>query len=228
MAFEGLAENLKNSFINIKDKILESSLAQKLQEKYQNLNPNQQKIVFQLFNVITISFILYFPLEHFISSNEFTLEFESKRSLTKNLIKSHREVNHLPDIPVPQTSENVKATVENYIKDMHFAPEQIKYINVTTASSKLIPDKKILFGIEVAVSKLNIKQITNLGSKLQSIHPALKLKDMLLNANREDGRYQDGIFKLVALNIPQYTPPPPEPEPVKKSKKSKNKSEDSE
>lgn len=220
MAFEGLTEQLKNTFTNIKDKIAESSLAQKAQEKYQNLNPSQQRLVFLVGIVIFGALVVYFPMEHYLGSSQFNSEFEDKRALTKSLIKSHREVNHLPDLPAPQSSDNVKAIIDTQLKEMNLVPEQIKYINITAGNSKIIPLNKIQYGIEVSVNKLNLKQITNLGSKLQAIHPSLKLKDLILTANKEDGRYQDGTFKLVALNIPKYIAPTPEPEPTKKSKKS--------
>lgn len=220
MALEGLTEQLKSTFINIKDRVAESSLAQKIQEKYQNLNPNQQRLVFILSGILMAAIIVYFPMDHYLGSSQFNSDFEEKRALTKALIKSHREVNHLPDLPTPQTSDNVKAIIDTQLKEMNLVPEQIKFVNVTAGNSKIIPLNKIQYGIEVGVSKLNLKQITNLGSKLQAIHPSLKLKDLILTANKEDGRYQDGTFKLVALNIPKYTPPAPEPEPTKKSKKS--------
>lgn len=229
MAFEGLAENLKSSLSGLKDKIVESSLYQKVHEKYQNLNPQQQRLSLIITGSVLVLVVVYFPMEHYLGSNQLTTEFEEKRALTKALIKSHREVNHLADLPTPQSSDNVKSIVESQLKEMNLVPEQIKFVNITSGSSKIIPLNKIQYGIEVGVAKLNLKQIVNLGSKLQAIHPAVKLKDLVLTANREDGRYQDGTFKLVALNIPRYQPPIPEAEPAKKSKRTtKSRDEDGE
>ena len=218
MAFEEVVENLKSAGNSLKEKITESSLFQSMQERYQNLNPLQQKLSLTGLSVFFLLVVLYFPLDHYLLSNENTEQFESKRLLTKNLIKSHREVNNLSDFPVPQTSENMKSLIQGYLKEMNFLPEQIKYLNITSGSSSLIPMNKIQYGLELSLSKVNVRQITNLGSKLQSIHPALKLKDLLITMNKEDGRYQDGTFKLIALNIPKYIQPLPEPEPIKKNK----------
>ncbi len=220
MAFEEIVENLKSSGNLLKEKITESSLFQSMQERYQNLNPLQQKLSLAGISLFFFFVILYFPLDHYLLSNENTEQFEAKRLLTKNLIKSHREVNNLSDFPVPQSSENMKSLIQGYLKEMNFLPEQIKYLNVTSGSSTLIPLHKIQYGLELSLSKINVRQITNLGSKLQSIHPALKLKDLLITTNREDGRYQDGTFRLIALNIPKYIQPLPEPEPVRKNKNS--------
>ncbi|MCB0371119.1 MAG: hypothetical protein KDD45_17295 [Bdellovibrionales bacterium] len=222
MAFEGLFENFKTSSISLKDKVMESPTAQNIQDRYQNLNPSQQKLVLFLLNTIAVCTILYFPIDHYLSSNEFTQSYEEKRSLTKDLIRSHRTVNHLPDIPIAQDANTSKSIIENQLKEMNLLPEQIKYVNITSGSSKIIPLNKIQYGVEIGLNKINIKQITNIGSKLQSIHPSLKLKDMLVTSNREDGRYQDVVFKLIALNIPKYAPPIPEPEPKKNSKSRRN------
>ncbi|MBN8537029.1 MAG: hypothetical protein J0M15_08245 [Deltaproteobacteria bacterium] len=218
MAFEEVVENLKSAGNSLKEKITESSLFQSMQERYQNLNPLQQKLSLTGLSVFFLFVVLYFPLDHYLLSNENTEQFESKRLLTKNLIKSHREVNNLSDFPVPQTSENMKSLIQGYLKEMNFLPEQIKYLNITSGSSSLIPLNKIQYGLELSLSKVNVRQITNIGSKLQSIHPALKLKDLLITMNKEDSRYQDGTFKLIALNIPKYIQPLPEPEPIKKNK----------
>lgn len=66
-----------------------------MQERYQNLNPLQQKLTG--LSVFFLFVVLYFPLDHYLLSNENTEQFESKRLLrAKNLIKiTHREVNKL-------------------------------------------------------------------------------------------------------------------------------------
>ncbi|MCK6599425.1 MAG: hypothetical protein L6Q37_13750 [Bdellovibrionaceae bacterium] len=219
MAFEGLVENIKSTGLTLRDKFLESPLVQRLSEWYENQTPNRQRLIVILSNLLMILAILYFPIEHFISSSEFVYEFESKRDLTKTLIRSHREVNQLPIMQRAKTSDTVKSMIENQFKEMNLLPEQIKFVNIASISSTLIPSNKMDYGIDISLNKLNLKQIVNLGHKFQSLDPAIKLKDMILSANKEDGRYIDGNFKLIALNIPHYEPPKPEPEPIKKGKK---------
>ena len=112
---------------------------------------------------------------------------------------------------------------------MNFLPEQIKLVSINNQpTSSLIPSNKIQYGIDVTINKINVKQLTNLGSKLQIIHPAVKLKDLIITLNKEDSRYLNAEIKLVALNIPEYkAPEPPPPEnPKKKGKKTNKKDED--
>ena len=56
--------------------------------------------------------------------------------------------------------------------------------------------------MEVNLAKLNLNQILDLGHRFQSINPSVKLKDLIITANHEDGRYFDVVYKLVALAVP--------------------------
>jgi hypothetical protein len=168
-------------------------------------------------------------MDYFSISFENTSSFEEKRQLIKDIIRSEREISSMPDIPRPLPAESVKSNIESQLRELQFLPEQIKKVSINSApTSDLIPQNKLQYGIEVSIEKINVKQLTNLGSKLQIIHPAVKVKDMIISLNRQDPRYLDAEFKLVALNIPEYQPPlPPPPETKKKGKKT-TKTEDGE
>lgn len=221
MAFEDLRENLKNQFVQLGERITNSRLYNVLSERYENLNSPQQRLVKIVSFFLALGLFIYFPLDYFLISFENEAAFEEKRKTIKDIVKSEREVSALPDIPRPLPAESVKANVESQLKEMNLLPEQIKQVNVNyQPSAGLIPQNKMQYGIDITVNKINLKQLTNLGSKLQIIHPAVKVKDLIVTLNREDARYLNADFRLVALNIPEYkAPEPPPPETKKKGKR---------
>ncbi|MNL55645.1 hypothetical protein D3C87_1790740 [compost metagenome] len=115
--------------------------------------------------------------------------------------------------------------MDSQIQGAHLLPEQIKGTQTVSNNSKLVPANLTEGMLEVSLAKLNLHQILDMGHRLQSINPSVKLKDMVMSANREDSRYFDVVFKLVALAVP----PPPEvapPEPPSKGSRKKIQNED--
>lgn len=227
MAFEDLRENLKNQFVQLGERITNSRIYGVLNERYENLNSTQQRLAKIISFLLLIGVFVYFPMDYFLISFENESSFESKRKTIKDIIKSEREITALPDIPRPLSAESVKANVDSQLKEMNLLPEQIKIVNINYQPTPgLIPQNKMQYGIDITVNKINLKQLTNLGSKLQIIHPAIKVKDLIVTLNREDARYLNADFHLVALNIPEYkAPEPPPPEPKKKGSKRPTKAE---
>lgn len=227
MAFEDVRENFKNRLDHLGESISNSRAFVLMNERYQNFSSSQQ-IMTKAFAILLVVFLgVYMPMESFMSSFSNVADFEEKRILIKNIIRSERDLSALPDIPRPLTADSIKSSIDSQLKEMNFLPEQIKNVSITQPVSNLVPSNKIQYGIDVTINKINVKQLTNLGSKLQLIHPAVKVKDLLVTLNREDARYLDADIKMVALNIPEYkVPEPPPPEVKKKGKKSTPKADE--
>lgn len=217
MAFEDLRENISNQLEQLGERITNSAAFTSMRERYENFNSFQQKVSKATFFLALFFIGAYLPMEYFLVSLDSESEFETKRKLIKNIIRSERELTSLPDIPRPLPAETVKSSIESQLTEMNLLPEQIKQVTINyQPTSSLIPANKIQYGVDVTINKINVKQLTNLGSKLQIIHPAVKLKDLIITLNREDARYLNAEIKLVALNIPEYKIPEPPPEPPKK------------
>ena len=133
------------------------------------------------------------------------------RMTIRELLKVSRESSEVPEIPPAPSMAQLRSTIEAQIKSANLIAEQIKGTQEGQNDSNLIP-KNLTEGLmEVSLAKLNLRQVLDLGHQLQSISPSVKMKDMIMTANREDGRYFDVIYKLVALAVP--APPEVAPEP---------------
>lgn len=216
--FEELQDQLKTSLQSTWSRIQESEAYNQLNDKYQSLTPSGQKTA-QWITLLVLAFIvLYIPMTQVQVSSELIAQFEEKRSLIRDMFKTYRESASGPQItPAPQT-EALISMVQSSLQSSKLIPEQIVSVNTGTAEGRLIPENLHLGVVEVKLSKLNLRQVVDIGIQLANLSAAVKVKDMLMQANAELAGYFDVSYKLYALKVPEALPEPP-PEPVNPKKK---------
>jgi len=72
--------------------------------------------------------------------------------------------------------------------------------------------------LKVVLSKLNLRQIVDLGFQFQSISSSVKMTDLVMDMSPTDPRYYDVTYKLAILAVPNQMEVV-EPEPPKKKGK---------
>lgn len=184
------------------ERVQESAVYNQLRDRYENMTPPMQKLTLVGVAALISFIILSIPYGHYSTSNEYVGEFESKRMTIRELLKVTRESADVPQIPQAPPMEMIRSTVENQIKAANLLPEQIKGSEATTDSAKIIPKNLTEGALQINLSKLNLRQVLDLGYQFQTINPSVKLKDLTMTVNREDSRYYDVNYKLVALAVP--------------------------
>ena len=221
MNLDDIKERISTEARQTWDRIQESAAYNQLRDRYENMTPTMQKLT--LFGGIAAvsALILSVPYSNFTTSNEAVTEFEGKRMTIRELLKVSRESSEVPNIQPAPPIDMLRANIDNQIKMANLLPEQVKGIDAGAAGSGgLIPANLAEGTLDVKLAKLNLRQVMDMGYKFQSINSSVKMKDMVVTANREDNRYFDVIYKMVALAVPQAPPPPPE-EPPSKGKRNK-------
>lgn len=223
---DDIKEQLKASWQNILQKVQENPSYVQLQDRYQTLSPSSQKMV-RLLGVLTFIFILvFYPMSLFFTSQESITAFEEKRNLIRDLFKTYREASAQPNISIPPSVESLKSSINGIITAADLTDEQKGGVIEASAEGNLIPANLVSHVIEVSLSKLNIRQIVDIGANIVGISESVKMKDMTITAHIADTRYFDVKYKLYSLNVPEPTPEPP-PEIEKPSKKKKETTKDS-
>lgn len=217
-----LIENIKEQFkelgLKIWSKIQESALYSQATERYDDLSPSGQKIVLALSVLLTILIITSVPMINYMSSQEALNAYNEKRVLIRNLFKTYRESTVATDVPVPPNSMALRGLIESALSRANLLPEQNKGIIEISAEGRLIPQNLVSNVLQIKLSKLNLKQIVDIGSSFVAISSSVKLKDLSVIANGEDSRYFDATYSLYSLNVPEITIAP-EPESAPKKKK---------
>ncbi|WP_374079653.1 hypothetical protein [Bdellovibrio bacteriovorus] len=195
------------------ERVQESGAYNQLRDRYENMSPPMQKLTV-VGSVALIAFlVLSIPYGYYSQSQEHVSEFEGKRMTIRELLKVSRESSDVPQIPQAPSVDMLRSNIENQIKNANLLPEQIKGTEVIDSTSKVVPKNLTEGVLQVSLAKLNLRQALDLGYQFQSINPSVKLKDLVMTANREDTRYFDVVYKLVALAVPAAPEVPAEPPP---------------
>lgn len=223
---EELQEQLKSLGQRIATSVQETEGYQKLQDRYQSLNPSSQKLVWVGGSILVAGIILFYPLSQISNSQSLMTTFEDRRALIRDLFKTYRESSAQASIPVPPAFETLKASVESIISGANLLPEQ-KVGNIeSSAEGHLIPQNLVTHVLEVKLAKLNLKQIVDIGTSIAGISSSVKMKDLMISAHPADTRYFDVTYKLYSLNVPQPIPEPPPEIDIKPKKGSAKKTDE--
>lgn len=211
MNFDDLKDKFASDARATWERIQESGIYNQLRDRYENMSPTMQKITV-IGSITAITFIiLSMPYSYFSQSQEYVSEYEGKRMTIRELLKVSRESADVPQIPQAPSMEVIRSNIENQVRAANLLPEQIKGTSVIESKSKIIPQNLTEGALQVQLAKLNLRQVLDLGHQFQSISPSVKLKDLVITANREDARYFDVIYKLVTLAVPAAPEVAPEP-----------------
>ena len=216
---EELRDQLKTTAQSAWEKIQDSEAYQQLSDKYQSLSPSGQKVAQAITALVLAGVVFYSPISQLQISSELLVQFEDKRTLIRDMFKTYRESSGgLQMTPAPQVTELI-SSIQSSLQNARLIPEQIVEVNPSQSEGRLIPSSLQQGVVEVKLAKLNLRQVVDIGLQLANISSAVKVKDMLMQANAEMAGYFDVSYKLYALKVPEALPEPP-PEPVSKKKPS--------
>lgn len=215
---EELQDQLKTTAQSTWEKIQDSEAYQQLNDKYQSLSPSGQKIAQAVTVVLLAGLILYSPISQLQISRDLLAQFEDKRTLIRDMFKTYRESSAgLQMAPAPQVADLI-SSIQSSLQNARLIPEQIVEVNPSQSEGRLIPSSLQQAVVEVKLAKLNLRQVVDIGLQLANISSAVKVKDMMMQANAEMAGYFDVSYKLYALKVPEALPEPP-PDPVSNKKK---------
>lgn len=217
-----IADQLKQKGSEYFEKIKETELYQKGDEKYHSLTPRGQKVTRYASAFILVFIVMFYPLSQLEVSSNFISEFETKRELLRDLFKTYRESSITVSLPQPPTGTDLVSQVNTTLSAAQLLPEQIVSVTPVEPEGQLIPRKLVNSVVSVQLSSLNLKQAVDIGTQLANISGAIKVKDLMMSASAEKTGYFDVTYKLYALNVPQsLVEAQPEIEPPTKGNRKK-------
>jgi hypothetical protein len=217
-----IRDQLKEKFTEIFDKIKETELYQKGDEKYNSLTPAGQKVTRYLSALLVVFLLVFYPVSQLQMSHEFVAEFEVKRELLRDLFKTYRESSAAPALPTPPQGGELVSQVQSMLSGAQLLPQQIVNVGVVEPEGRLIPQKLVNSVVAVQLSSVNLRQAVDIGTQLANISASVKVKDLEMSATEGKTGYFDVTYKLYAFNVPQpIIEAIPDLEPPTKGKKKK-------
>jgi hypothetical protein len=217
--FADLREQLMERLQTLWAQIQESSAYNDLQERYESLSPRGQKMTIVGVVAVVLLLIAALPWSYFDSSSNHIAEFESKRELTRQLLRVTRSSNEPPLEHI--TGLDLRNRVDAELKVFNLQSTQILSIQEMNAESmknlKLAPSPIQEDGVEVRLGKLNLRQMVDIGFRLQSMSEMVKMSGLVIRANKDDNHYFDVTFQLASFSVP--TAPAPTNAGAKKGRK---------
>ena len=217
---DNLKDQSKAFFVRTSEKIKESETYVQLQDRYQGLSPSGQKMARYAAALLLILLIAFVPYSKLNTSSENITSFETKRNLIRDLFKTYRESSATQSIPLPPTTDSLRFSIETALQRAELMPEQKLGIENIAAEGRLIPQNLIANVFAVKLTKLNLKQIVDIGTSIAAISDSIKLKDIEIKANINDTRYYDVNYKVYTLKVPEPTIEAP-PEPVQNNNRNR-------
>lgn len=200
MNFEDVKEYLGAEWERTRSKLEDNPTVQRLQEAFQNLSSGAQRGVI-IGVVLGIALVLLsVPWGYFSSSNENLSTFDSHRESLQDFYKTERESTFLNEIPPSATPQEIQTSIQNQLQTMSILPEQITPMETKDSTkSNLIPKDIVQNELVVQLKALNVKQISDVGAQIQTIHPLIRMKDISIKSSVEHPHYFDVSYTLLLL-----------------------------
>lgn len=183
---ELLKKQLDQFWENFQDKLHESHLFNLLKERYESLNLIQQKTIKYLMGFLLLFLILIMPLLYLSSSFSYWNEFKVKYRLSQRLLNLRSNPTILQSA---RSSSAIKQTMERLIKKYRTEGYSLKSKAGGGRKSQIQTE---IF--EIKVDHLNIKQVIQLGTDLNSL-PSVRLETLQIRESAQYTNHYDTVYE---------------------------------
>jgi hypothetical protein len=210
MNLDDIKDQLKERIHAVMARAQESSAWMQAQERFDSLSANAQKAIIAGAAVLAAFAILAFPWMYYSASKEAVAEFQEKKQLIRELFRVSRASAMLQNAPPSISSMDLESKARAQLGLAQLPSEQIRSIveyDNAPKSGALIPKNVVQKGIQVVLTKLNLRQLVDIGHQMQTLHPSTRMVSMEVTANRDDTHYFDVIYRIVSFSIPMEAQP---------------------
>lgn len=198
-----MLEPIKERLLILWSQFLESSIYNSLREKFDELSSRTQKLVILGTSSLLALILLMIPYSYWSSSWDHMINFESNRSLIREFLKAVRMKQENPAFPPAVPGQVMQTRVDESLKEMSLNTDQINKVSPldSKAAAGLIPAGVRFEGLEVELKKLNVLQIIDIGQRLQTLDPSLKMIGLSIQRTANETHYYDVNFKIISMGV---------------------------
>ena len=195
-------EQLKERLQLIWSQFLESSAYNSFREKFDALSSRAQKLIIAGVSALIVLILLMIPYSYWSSSWDHMTSFETNRGLIREFLKAVRMKQENPAFPPSMPSQVLQGRVDEALKDMSLNSEQIGAISpLENKGNALVPPGVRAEGLDIELKKLNVLQIIDIGHRLQTLDPSLRMIGMSVQRSNNESHYYDVTFKIISLGV---------------------------
>lgn len=198
-ALDDLRDNLRDQAKAIASRIRETDAWLQLTERYQSLSPNGQRASIAGAAFVGFLIVMAVPWSFYSGSQTSIADFENKRNTVRELFRVNREASSLPPAPPLVASAELQNIARNSLTAARLQADQIKSVTESDAKVAAVPATIEQSGIQVSLSKLNLKQIVDIGHELQNLQATARMTGLEIRASAADPKYYDVVYRVVAF-----------------------------
>ena len=203
--FKDSLDNVKDLFVEKWAEFQETTLYINSKEKYHNLSRPAQKSVQLGIVAFFVGSLLIYIGGVFSEANDHLENFSKQRAALQSLIQLRKDQAQVPQLPAALPPVALRSRVSAILARVSLDPTQTESVRqaelTPDPNSQLVPETVVQNAVLVSLKKLNLKQIVDIGYRLQSMHVAVKVSAVDIQANIEDNHYFDVTYSVVS-----YTP----------------------
>ena len=196
-----IIEQIKERLQQIWSQFLESSLYNSFREQFDALSSKTQKLIIATVTFVLLLILVMIPYSYWSTSWEHMHNFETNRGLIREFLKAVRFKQENPAFPPQMPSQMLQTRVDEAIKEMNLNPEQVGTIAPMSGRSPLVPPGVRMEGLDVELKKLNILQVIDIGHRLQTLDPSLKMIGLSVQRSPAQSHYYDVSFKIISMGV---------------------------
>lgn len=194
-------EQIKERLLLVWAQFLESSLYNSFREQFDTLSSKTQRLLIAGVSFVLILILLMIPYSNWSTSWDHMTNFESNRNLIRELLKAVRFKQENPAFPPQMEGQMMQSRIDEALKEMNLSPEQIGSVTQISGRSPLVPAGVRMDGVDVELKKLNILQLIDIGQRLQTLDPSLKMLGLNVQRSPAQSHYYDVSFKIISMGV---------------------------
>lgn len=212
MNIEDLKDQVSEKLQALSNEIQESSAFNTAREKYESLTNEAQRAIQVGLVVALIAFLIYLPWSYFSSSSEAIEGFESNRQSIRELLRASRNSKLPPPLPEPLNPDILIQRINAALGTFGLLDEQKGRMGPLSAQAtgSLIQPPLLQSGVEVELKHLNLKQLLDIGHRLQSLSEGLLITGLDMTESKEHPKYFNVVIQLVSIGLPPVESAPEE------------------
>jgi type II secretory pathway component PulM len=206
MNFQDMKEESLEQLSVYKEKIQESAVYIQIKERYDQLNPKQQKYV-NIGSILLIAYIvLSIPLGSLSEANSKIEKYKEEKKLLANFKKAQEAASTAPRPQKPQDGNRLSRNLRSLFEKEGLNKDQIgnadAFTENNTGQFPEIPKEASITGVKASLKQLNIKQLVDILKKVETQSTPSKMTHLNITPTADKAGFFDVAFELRGFDLP--------------------------
>ena len=204
-SLDDLLDQIGDGFRQLSSRLQESSAFNTLREKFDTLPTSTQGLLKTGSVAALICILFLVPISGILSSSAYIQEYEEKKQIIEGLIQAEQTKRNGSPLPPGLTSQSMQQRIQGTMQYLRLVDGQGPEMSPLggNMAGNLVPKTIQQAGLNVNFFGLNLKQVSEIGAKLEAIDSSVKMIGLKIQPSKKFDEYYDASFQLVSFSLPE-------------------------